>query len=78
MDIFQYKKGDKVKFKSVKDQQCFYSRNGVLYKKILSQDLKIYGITSINAISIINGGLTKFDDDEIVIKAITKYKHNND
>lgn len=54
MDIFKYKKGNKVKFQDIKDKHCFY-RGSVLYKKILEQDLAEYGITAINAISIIKG-----------------------
>lgn len=37
--------------------------------KIFSQDLREYNIDCVNAISIINAGLTKFDNNEIVIKA---------
>lgn len=74
MDIFKYEKGRLINFKDIKDKHCFYS-SGVLYKKIFSQDLTEYGITTINAISIINGGLTKFDDDERVREAITEYEY---
>ena len=37
--------------------------------KIFSQDLKEYNIGCVNAISIVNAGLTKSDNDELVIKA---------
>lgn len=74
MDIFKYKKGKQTNFENIKDKYCFYS-GGVLYKKIFKQDLKEYNITEINAISIINGGLTKFDNDEKVIEAIIEHEH---
>lgn len=37
--------------------------------KIFSQDLREYNISCVNAISIVNAGLTKFDNEESVIKA---------
>lgn len=74
MDVFKYKKGNRVKFEDIKDKHCFYS-GGILYKKIFKQDLAEYDITVINAISMVHGGLTKFDNDEDVIEAITEHKH---
>ena len=59
---------EKVCFNDIKDKECFYS-GGVLYMKIFQQDLKEYNITNVNAISILNAGLTFFENDEIVIKA---------
>lgn len=55
-------------FRNIKDKECFYS-NGVLYMKIFSQDLHEYCIHNVNAISVINAGLTYFDSDEVVYKA---------
>lgn len=74
MDIFKYEKGNQTTFENIKDRHCFYS-GGVLYKKIFKQDLAAYGITVINAVSIIHGGLTKFDNDEDVIEAIVEHEH---
>lgn len=68
--IIKYVKENSVmKFRDLGDRECFFS-GGTLYMKIFSQDLKEYGINSVNAISIINSGLTKFEDDENVVKAI--------
>lgn len=60
--IIEYAKENKIAFENIKDKECFFS-NGVLYMKIFSQDLKEYNISCVNA------GLTKFDKDELVIKA---------
>ena len=65
------RRSEKACFNQIKDRECFYS-NGVLYMKILQQDLDEYNITDINAISIINAGLTYFDGDEEVYKAEKK------
>ena len=66
-----YEKSDEiVKFGELADKECFYS-GGVLYIKLFSQDLHEYEISCVNAISILNAGLTKFEDDEIVMK-VTK------
>ena len=65
--IIEYEKENKIAFEDIKDKECFFS-NGVLYMKIFSQDLKEYNISCVNAISILNAGLTKFDNDELVIK----------
>ena len=64
----EYKKDNEIAFEDLKDHECFFS-NGVLYMKIFSQDLREYNINCVNAISIVNAGLTKFDNDELVIKA---------
>ena len=66
-EILAYKKENKIAFEDLKDKECFFS-NGVLYMKIFSQDLKEYDISCVNAISIVNAGLTKFDNNELVIK----------
>ena len=66
--IIEYKKENEIAFEKIKDKECFFS-NGILYMKIFSQDLREYNIDCVNAISIINAGLTKFDNNEIVIKA---------
>lgn len=69
LTTIKYKKSNvKILFGAVEDRACFYS-NGVLYMKILSQDLKAFNITNVNAISIINAGLTFFDADEVVDEA---------
>lgn len=65
--IIEYAKENKIAFENIKDKECFFS-NGVLYMKIFSQDLKEYNISCVNAISILNAGFTKFDNDELVIK----------
>lgn len=65
--IIEYKKENEIAFEKIKDKECFFS-NGVLYMKIFSQDLREYNIDCVNAISIINAGLTKFDNNEMVIK----------
>lgn len=66
--IIEYEKENKTTFEKIKDKECFFS-NGILYMKILSQDLREYNIDCVNAISIINAGLTKFHNGELVIKA---------
>jgi len=74
--IIEYEKcTGAVCFESVKDKQCFYSGN-VLYMKILQQDLDAYKINNINinAISVLNAGLTFFQQDETVNIAIREYK----
>lgn len=52
-------------FSEVKDHQLFMS-NGVIYTKLLEQDLKEWGINNVNAVGILSGGLTKFWPDEKV------------
>lgn len=66
--IIRYEKEKEIDFKDLEDKECFFS-NGVLYMKIFSQDLREYNISCVNAISIVNAGLNKFDNDESVIKA---------
>ncbi len=66
----------KITFECVKDRGCFYS-GGVLYMKILQQDLDHYKIDNINAISIINAGLTFFDLDETVYRAVREVEKFN-
>lgn len=61
-------KKKKTVFRNIKDREFFYSE-GVLYMRICFQDLKEYNIDNVNAISIINAGLTYFDDDETVFRA---------
>ena len=45
--------------------------------KILQQDLDHYKIDNINAISIINAGLTFFDLDETVYRAVREVEKFN-
>lgn len=72
--VIEYQKyKEEVLFKEIKDKECFYS-GGVLYMKILQQDLKAYNINNVNAISIINAGLTCFDDDEKVYKSSKEHR----
>ena len=52
-------------FSEVKDYQLFMS-NGVIYTKLLEQDLKEWGVNNVNAVGILSGGLTKFWPDEKV------------
>lgn len=66
--IIEYKKENEIAFEKIKDKECFFS-SGVLYMKIFSQDLKEYNIDCVNAISVVNAALTKFDNKELVIKA---------
>lgn len=68
MKIDYKKMSVKTCFKDIEDKQCFYS-GGVLYMRIFQQDLDHFNIKNVNAISIINGGLTFFDDDEEVNKS---------
>ena len=71
--VIEHIKGsEKVLFKDIKDRECFYS-GGTIYMKIFQQDLKAYNINNVNAISIINAGLTRFDDDEEVYKVNKTY-----
>lgn len=69
MKIEYSKTSKKICFKRIKDRGCFYS-GGVLYMKILQQDLEYYKINNVNAISILNGGLTFFQSDEMVDESI--------
>lgn len=78
--IIEYVKSDtKVNFEEIQDKECFYSA-GTLYMKILQQDLDHYKIDSvnpidgINAISILNAGLTFFTHDEKVYRAIREHQ----
>ena len=65
----EYEKiGSKVRFDTIEDKECFYS-SGTLYMKILQQDLDFLKINNVNAISILNAGLTFFDYDETVYKS---------
>lgn len=67
--IIEYEKGkEKVLFEDIKDRECFYS-GSVLYMKILQPDLEAFNIKNVNAISIVNAGLTYFDNDEEVYRA---------
>lgn len=66
--VISYKEEGETSFETLKDSECFFS-NGVLYLKILAQDLNEYNINCVNAISIINAGLTRFDDDELIVRA---------
>lgn len=67
--IIECEKGkEKVLFEGIKDRECFYS-GGVLYMKILQPDLEAFNIKNINAISIVNAGLTCFGNDEEVYRA---------
>lgn len=65
--IIKYEKENEITFGDLKDKECFFS-GGVLYIKIFSQDLKEFNIDCINAISVVNAGLTKFADDETVVR----------
>ena len=66
------KENKKIKFKELKDREYFYS-NGILYLKILQQDLGEYRINNINAVSLLNAGLTFFQNDEIVYRSTKEY-----
>lgn len=68
--IVEYTKiNSKVRFEHIKDSSCFYS-GGVLYMKILQQDLDFFKINTVNAVSILNGGFTFFQSDEKVNEVI--------
>lgn len=78
--ILEYTKSDStVLFKTIQEKESFYS-SGVLYMKILQQDLDLYNINStdpvkgINAISLLNAGLTFFESDEMVYRATREYE----
>lgn len=66
------KENKKIKFEELQDRECFYS-NGVLYLKILQQDLDEYRINNINAVSLLNAGLTFFQNDEMVYMSTKEY-----
>lgn len=69
MKIEYIKENSEVCFKYIKDSCCFFS-GGVLYMKILQQDLTHFEIDNVNAISVLNAGLTFFASDEVVNKAV--------
>lgn len=66
--VISYKEEGETLFETLKDRECFFS-NGVLYLKIFTPDLNDYKINCVNAISIVEAGLTRFDDDELVVRA---------
>lgn len=79
--VIEYEKiEEQVLFESIKDRECFYG-GGTLYMKILKQDLEAYGIDctnpvrGVNAISIINAGLTLFEPDERVFRSTKIIEH---
>lgn len=69
------KEKEKTLFKNLKERSFFFS-GGVLYKKILQQDLQEFGISNVNAVSLLNGGLTLFGADEEVFEANMKHERN--
>ena len=75
--IINFEKGDKIAFGDLSDKEYFFS-DGLLYIKIFSQDLKAFDIDCVNAISVENAGLTKFADDETVIKAKKSVEEETD
>lgn len=67
--VISYEEEGETSFGTLKDKECFFSqRNGALYLKIFAEDLKDYNINCINAIGVVNGGLTRFGDDELVVR----------
>lgn len=66
--VISYEEEGETSFGTLKDKECFFS-NGVLYLKIFAQDLNEYNINCVNAISIVNAGLTRFGDDELIVRA---------
>ena len=66
--VISYKEEGETSFEALKDRECFFS-NGTLYLKIFAPDLSAYNINCANAISIVNADLTRFDDDELVVRA---------
>lgn len=66
--VISYKEEGETYFGALKDKECFFS-NGALYLKIFTPDLNAYNINCVNAISIVNAGLTRFGDDELVVMA---------
>ena len=75
--IIKFEKSSEITFGDLADKECFFS-DGLLYIKIFSQDLKAFDIDSVNAISVENAGLTKFADDETVIKAKKSVEEETD
>lgn len=65
-----------IPFSEVKDHQLFMS-NGVIYTKLLEQDLKEWGVNNVNAVGILSGGLTRFWPDEKVYLCISENFKNN-
>ena len=51
--------------------------NGVIYTKLLEQDLKEWGINNVNAVGILSGGLTRFWPDEKVFLCTPEKIKNN-
>lgn len=66
--VISYKEEGETSFETLKDRECFFS-NGTLYLKFFAPDLTAYNINCANAISVINADLTRFDDDELVVRA---------
>lgn len=58
---------EKVLFEDLKGGECFRS-GGVLYIKILPQDLTWFKIENVNAVCILDAGLTFFDHNEEVFR----------
>lgn len=69
--------GKAIPFSELKDHQLFIS-GGVIYTKLLPQDLKEWGINNVNAVGILSGGLTKFcPDEKVFLCASEKIKNNS-
>lgn len=66
--VISYKEEGETSFETLKNRECFFS-NGVLYLKIFAPDLSDYNINCANAISIVEAGPTRFNDDELVVRA---------
>lgn len=75
-EVFKFDKSQKVNFENIVDKG-FFSSSGILYKKIFSQDLHAFGIQNVNAVSLLNGGLTFFAPDEEVYCVDMEYKHES-
>lgn len=73
ISIDYIKSDEEIDFYQINDKECFYS-GGVLYMKILQQDLEAYNIINVNAVSILNAGLTFFMADETVNRATKEYR----
>lgn len=65
MLVIKKKNKKAILFSEVKDHQIFIS-GGVVYTKLLEQDLKEWRIDNVNAVAILSGGLTRFWPQEKV------------
>lgn len=49
-------------------KRAHFMCGGILWVKIFENDLKEFGISQVNALAVISGGISHFDADESVIE----------